>query len=100
LGDAWLLVMVLAVVGGILGGAVVLLVILDWVVEGVRLQLVTGHGPAASLAQRLRLPLAAMLPSVLFGSLAGITTESLIAGIATLGIIAVAMMAVLLAFSR
>ncbi len=100
MGDAWLLVMVLAIVGSILGAAVVLLVILDWAVEVVRLQLVTGHGPVASLAQRLRLPLAAMLPSVLFGSLAGITTESLIAGVATLGVIAVAMMAVLLAFSR
>jgi hypothetical protein len=100
LGNAWLLVAVLAIVGGILGGAVILLVILDRAVEVVRLQLVTGHGLAASLARRLRIPLAAMLPSVLFGSLAGITTESLVAGVATLGVIAAAMMAVLLAFSR
>ena len=100
MGDAWLLVMVLAIVGGILGAVVVLLVILDSAVEVVRLQLVTGHGPAASLARRLRLPLAAMLPSVMFGSLAGITTESLIAGVATLGVIAAAMMVVLLAFRR
>jgi hypothetical protein len=100
LGDAWLLVIVLAIVGTILGVAVVLLVILDWAVEAVRLQLVTGHGPVASLAQRLRLPLAAMLPSVMFGSLAGITTESLIAGLAALGVIAAAMMTVLFVFSR
>jgi hypothetical protein len=100
LGDAWLLATVLAIAGGILGGAVVLLVIVDWAVEAVRLQLVTGHGPAASLARRLRLPLAALLPSVLFGSLAGITTESLVAGVATLGVIAAAMMAVFLALSR
>jgi hypothetical protein len=100
LGDAWLLVMVLAVVSCILGAAVVLLVMLDSAVDVVRLQLVTGRGPAASLTRRLRLPLAAMLPSVMFGSLAGVTTESLTAGVATLAIIAGAMMAILFALSR
>lgn len=98
--DAWLLIAVLAIVGAILGATVVLLLILDSAVEVVRLQLVTGRGPAASLARRLRLPLVALLPSVMFGSLAGVTTESLIAGVATLVVIAGAMMAVLLVLSR
>ena len=100
MGDAWLLVMVLAMFGAILGATVVLLVILDSAVEVVRLQLVAGRGPAASLARRLRLPLVALLPSVMFGSLAGVTTESVIAGVATLGVIAGAMMAVLLVLGR
>jgi hypothetical protein len=95
-----LLVVVLAIVGGILGATVVLLAGLDRAVEVVRLQLVTGRAPAASVARRLRLPLAAMLPSVMFGSLAGVTTESPIAGLATLGAIAAAMMAVLLVLRR
>lgn len=95
-----LLVMVLAIVGGILGATVVLVAVLDWAVEVVRLQFVTGRGPAASLARRLRLPLAAMLPALMFGSLAGVTTESPIAGVATLGVIAVAMMAALLVLNR
>ncbi len=95
-----LLVVVLAIVGGILGATVVLLAVLDRAVEVVRLQLVRGRGPAASVARRLRLPLAAMLPSVMFGSLAGVTTESPIAGLATLGAIAAAMMAVLLVLRR
>ena len=95
-----LLVVVLAIVGGILGATVGLLAVLDRAVEVVRLQLVTGRGPAASVARRLRLPLAAMLPSVMFGSLAGVTTESPIAGFATLGAIAAAMMAVLLILRR
>jgi hypothetical protein len=85
----------MAIVGGILGATVVLLAVLDRAVEVVRLQLSTGRGPAASVARRLRLPLAAMLPSVMFGSLAGVTTESPIAGVATLGVIAAAMMVVL-----
>ncbi len=100
MGDAWLLVIVLAVVGGILGATVILLAVLDRAVEVVRLQLLTGRGPAASVARRLRLPLAAMLPSVMFGSLAGVTTESPIAGVATLGVIAAAMMAVLMILRR
>ena len=95
-----LLVMVLAIVGGILGATVVLLAVLDRAVEVVRLQLLTGRGPAASVAGRVRLPLAAMLPSVMFGSLAGVTTESLVAGVATLGVIAVATMAALLVLNR
>lgn len=95
-----LLVMVLAIVGGILGATVVLVALLDWAVEVVRLQFVTGRGPAASLARRLRLPLAAMLPALMFGSLAGVTTESPIAGVATLGVIAAAMMAALLVLNR
>jgi hypothetical protein len=36
----------------------------------------------------------------MFGSLAGVTTESLTAGVATLAIIAGAMMAILFALSR
>ena len=98
--DAWLLVMVLAAVGAILGATVFLLVILDSAVEVVRLQLVTGRGPAASLARRLRLPLVALLPAAMFGSLAGVTTESPIAGVATLGVIAGAMTAILLVLRR
>ena len=94
------LLVVMAIVGGILGATVVLLAVLDRAVEVVRLQLLTGRGPAASVARRLRLPLAAMLPSVMFGSLAGVTTESPIAGAATLGVIAAAMMAVLLILRR
>ncbi len=97
---ARLVVVVLALVGGILGATVVVLAVLDRAVEVVRLQLSTGRGPAASVARRLRLPLAAMLPSVMFGSLAGVTTESPIAGVATLGVIAAAMMAVLLILRR
>ncbi len=97
---ARLVVVVLAIVGGILGATVVVLAVLDRAVEVVRLQLSTGRGPAASVARRLRLPLAAMLPSVMFGSLAGVTTESPIAGVATLGVIAAAMMAVLLILRR
>jgi hypothetical protein len=97
---ARLLVAVMAIVGGILGATVVLLAVLDWAVEVVRLQLLTGRGPAAGVARRLRLPLAAMLPSVMFGSLAGVTTESPVAGVATLGVIAAAMMAVLLVLRR
>ncbi len=97
---ARLVVVVLALVGGILGATVVVLAVLDRAVEVVRLQLLTGRGPAASVARRLRLPLAAMLPSVMFGSLAGVTTESPIAGVATLGVIAAAMMAVLLILRR
>ena len=94
------LLVVMAIVGGILGATVVLLAVLDRAVEVVRLQLLTGRGPAASVARRLRLPLAAMLPSVMFGSLAGVTTESPIAGVATLGVIAAAMMAILLVLRR
>ena len=94
------MVVVLAIVVGILGVTIVLLAILDRAVEVVRLQLVTGRGPAASLARRLRLPLAAMLPAVMFGTLAGVTTESPIAGLATLGVIAAAMLAVLLMLRR
>ncbi len=94
------LLVVMAIVSGILGATVVLLAVLDRAVEVVRLQLLTGRGPAASVARRLRLPLAAMLPSVMFGSLAGVTTESPIAGVATLGVIAAAMMAVLLILRR
>jgi hypothetical protein len=94
------LLVVMAIVGGILGATVVLLAVLDRAVEVVRLQLLTGRGPAASVARRLRLPLAAMLPSVMFGSLAGVTTESPIAGVATLGVIAAAMMVVLLTLRR
>ncbi len=94
------LLVVMAIVGGILGATVVLLAVLDRAVEVVRLQLLTGRGPAASVARRLRLPLAAMLPSVMFGSLAGVTTESPIAGVATLGVIAAAMMALLLILRR
>ena len=94
------MVVVLAIVGGIFGATVVGLAVLDRAVEVVRLQLLTGRGPAASLARRLRLPLAAMLPSVMFGSLAGVTTESAVAGLATLGVIAAAMMAVLLVLRR
>jgi hypothetical protein len=94
------LLVVMAIVGGILGATVVLLAVLDRAVEVVRLQLLTGRGPAASVARRLRLPLAAMLPSVMFGSLAGVTTESPIAGVATLGVIAAAMMAVFLILRR
>ncbi len=94
------LLVVMAIVGGILGATVVLLAVLDRAVEVVRLQLLTGRGPAASVARRLRLPLAAMLPSVMFGSLAGVTTESPIAGVATLGVIAAAMMVVLLILRR
>jgi hypothetical protein len=90
----------MAIVGGILGATVVLLAVLDRAVEVVRLQILTGRGPAASVARRLRLPLAAMLPSVMFGSLAGVTTESPIAGVATLGVIGAAMMAVLLILRR
>ncbi len=97
---ARLVVVVLAIVGGILGATVVVLAVLDRAVEVVRLQLSTGRGPAASVARRLRLPLAAMLPSVMFGSLAGVTTESPIAGLATLGVIAAAMMALLLILRR
>ena len=93
---AGLLVVVLATVGSILGGTVVLLAVLDRAVEAVRSQLLTGRGPAASVARRLRLPLAAMLPAVTFGTLAGVTTESPVAGVATLGVIAAAMMLVLL----
>lgn len=100
MGDTWLLVLVLAIVGAILGATVFLLVILDSAVEALRLQLVTGRGPAASLARRLRLPLVALLPAAMFGSLAGVTTESLIAGVATLGVIAGAMMAILLVLRR
>ena len=98
--DARLLVVVLALVGGILGATVVLLVVLERAVEVVRLQISTGRGPAAKVARRLRLPLAAMLPSVMFGSLAGVTTESPVAGVATLGVIAAAMMAILLVLRR
>ena len=94
------LLVVMAIAGGILGATVVLLAVLDRAVEVVRLQLLTGRGPAASVARRLRLPLAAMLPSVMFGSLAGVTTESPIAGVATLGVIAAAMMVVLLILRR
>ncbi len=94
------LLVVMGIVGGILGATVVLLAVLDRAVEVVRLQLLTGRGPAASVARRLRLPLAAMLPSVMFGSLAGVTTESPIAGVATLGVIAAAMMMVLLILRR
>jgi hypothetical protein len=97
---ARLVMVVLAIVGGILGATVVVLAVLDRAVEVVRLQLSTGRGPAASVARRLRLPLAAMLPSVMFGSLAGVTTESPIAGVATLGVIAAAMMVVLLILRR
>lgn len=97
---ARLVMVVLAIVGGILGATVVVLAVLDRAVEVVRLQLSTGRGPAASVARRLRLPLAAMLPSVMFGSLAGVTTESPIAGVATLGVIAAAMMAVFLILRR
>ncbi len=97
---ARLLVVVLVIVGGILAATIVLLAALDRAVEVVRLQLVTGLGPAASVARRLRLPLAAMLPAVMFGSLAGVTTESPIAGVATLGVIAAAMIAVLLILRR
>jgi hypothetical protein len=99
LDGAWLLVEVLAIVSGILAVTMVLLALLDSAVEAVRLQLVTGRGPAASLARRLRLPLAAVLPSIMFGSLAGVTTESVIAGLATLVVIAAAMMAILLSLS-
>ena len=94
------LLVVMAIVAGILGATVVLLAVLDRAVEVVRLQLLTGRGPAASVARRLRLPLAAMLPSVMFGSLAGVTSESPIAGVATLGVIAAAMMAVFLILRR
>ena len=94
------LLVVMAIVGGILGATVVLLAVLDRAVEVVRLQLLTGRGPAASVARRLQLPLAAMLPSVMVGSLAGVTTESPIAGVATLGVIAAAMMAVFLILRR
>ena len=97
---AWLLAEVLAIVSGILVITVVLMALLDSAVEVVRLQLVTGRGPAASLARRLRLPLAAALPSIMFGSLAGVTTESVIAGVVTLVVIAAAMMAVLLSLGR
>jgi len=95
-----LLVVVLVIVGGIFGATIVLLAALDRAVEVVRLQLATGRGPAASVARRLRLPLAAMLPAVMFGSLAGVTTESPIAGGATLGVIAAAMLAILLILRR
>jgi hypothetical protein len=94
------LVLVLAVVGGILAGTVVVLAVLDRAVEAVRLQLLTGRGPVASVTRRLRLPLAAMLPAVTFGTLAGVTTESPVAGVATLGVIAAVMMAILLVLRR
>ena len=96
----WLLVVVLAIVGGTLGATVVVLAVLDRAVEVVRLQLVTGRGPAATVARSLRLPLAVALPSIMFGSLAGVTTESPIAGAATLGVIAAAMVAMLFIFRR
>ncbi len=115
---AQLLVVVLALVGSTLAATVVLLAVLDRAVEVVRLQLLTGRGTPASVARELlaeyrrqiqearvearplRLPLAAMLPSIMFGSLAGVTTESVVAGVATLGVIAAAMMAVLLILRR
>ncbi len=97
---ARLLVAVLVTVGGILGATVVLLAVLERAVEVVRLQIVTGRGPAAKVARRLRIPLAAMFPAVMFGSLAGVTTESPAAGVATLGVIAAAMMAILLVLRR
>jgi hypothetical protein len=97
---AGLLIVVLAAVGGILAGAVVVLAVLDRAVEAVRLQLLRGRGPVASVARRLRLPLAVMLPAVTFGALAGVTTESPVAGIATLGVIAAVMVAILLVLRR
>jgi hypothetical protein len=100
LAGARLLAVVLATVGGILGATVVVLAVLDRAAEIVRLQLVTGRGPAATVARSLRLPLAALLPAVTFGTLAGVTTESPVAGVATLGVIAAAMMAVLLILRR
>ena len=97
---ARLLVIVMVTVGGILGATVVLLAVLERAVEVVRLQISTGRGPAAKVARRLRLPLAAMFPAVMFGTLAGVTTESPAAGVATLGVIAAAMMAILLVLRR
>ncbi len=97
---ALLLVVVLITVGGILGATVVLLAVVDRAVEVVRLQIVTGRGPAAIVARSLRLPLAVMLPSIMFGSLAGVTTESPVAGVATLGVIAAAMAAILFVLRR
>ncbi len=97
---ARLLVVVLATVGCILGATVVWLAVLELAVEVVRLQILTGRGPAAKVARRIRLPLAAMFPAAMFGSLAGVTTESPVAGVATLGVIAAAMMAILLVLRR
>ncbi len=97
---AGLLVVVLATVGCILAGMVVVLAVLDRVGEAVRSQLVSGRGPVASVARRLRLPLAVMLPAATFGTLAGVTTESPVAGVATLGVIGAVMMAILFVLRR
>ena len=100
MGNAWLVVAVLAIVVGILGVTVVLLEILDRAVDALKLLLLARREALARQARRLRVPLAAMLPAVTLGPLAGITTESLIVGVITVGVIAAAMMAVLLALGR
>jgi hypothetical protein len=100
LGNVWLVVAVSAIVVGILGATVVLLEILDRTVDALRAWLLARSDALARHARRLRLPLAAMLPSVMLGPLAGVTTESLIVGVITVGVIAAAMMSVLLALSR
>jgi hypothetical protein len=100
LGNVWLVVVVVAIVVGILAATVVLLEILDRAVDALRYLLLRRSEALARQARRLGLPLAAMLPAVMLGPLAGITTESLIVGVITVGVIAAAMMAVLLALSR
>lgn len=93
MGSAWLLVQTLAIVSGMLAATVVLVTILDAVVEDFSRYRLS----AMRLARRHRLLLAAMLPSVGPGLLAGGTTGSVVAGVITLGVIAATMMAIFLA---